>query len=114
MPFDNPAVFRILARIFPLPIMININDFSQKKQIAILLWIAFSVFYILLDIYQGFRAGIVEQAYLSGKTSTAAALMEIAEDPSCKPFSVFIGEKKIDLVNVACLIQANPPAGAGK
>jgi hypothetical protein len=94
--------------------MININDFSQKKQIAILVWIAFSIFYILFDIYQGFRAGVVEQAYISGKASTAAALMEKAEDPSCKPFNVFIGEKKIDLINVACLTQERPTAGAAK
>lgn len=94
--------------------MININDFSQKKQIAILAWIAFSVFYVLLDIYQGFRAGILEQAYVSGKASTAAALMEKAEDPSCKPFNVYIGEKKIDLINVACLTQDRSPANAPK
>jgi hypothetical protein len=83
--------------------MININNISQKKQIALFIWIVFSVFYVLLDIYQGFRAGILEKAYISGKTSTVAALMEKAEDPSCKPFNVYIGEKKIDLINVACL-----------
>lgn len=94
--------------------MININDFSQKKQIAILVWIAFSVFYILLDVYQGFRAGIMEQAYVSGKTSTVAALMEKAEDPSCQPFNVFIGEKKIDLINVACLAKGSTSSGATK
>ncbi len=74
----------------------------------------FSIFYVLLDIYQGFRAGILEQAYLSGKTSTAAALMEKAEDPSCKPFNVYIGEKKIDLINVACLTQGNLSGTGGK
>lgn len=92
--------------------MININNFSQKQQVAILVWIAFSVFYVLFDIYQGFRAGMLEQAYLSGKTQTAQALMEKAEDPSCKPFNVFIGEKKVDLINVACLTQQKPTEAA--
>lgn len=94
--------------------MIHINNLSQKKQIAILVWIIFSIFYILLDIYQGFRAGVIEQAYLSGKTNTAAALMEKAEDPSCKPFNVYIGEKKIDLINVACLTQGSPSSTVKK
>lgn len=86
----------------------NLNTFSQKQQLALLVWIIFSVMYILFDIYQGFQAGMLNQAYLSGKTSTAQALIEKAEDPSCKPFNVYIGEKKVDLINVACLTQSAP------
>lgn len=83
--------------------MINIHALTKKQQIAIAVWLGFSVLYILSDIWNGFRVGIMEHSYVAGKTDTAKALIEQAQNPECKPFNVYVGDKKVDLINITCL-----------
>ncbi len=83
--------------------MFNPSSLSKKQQIVIGIWLVFSVLYVIYDIWTGFKVGILENSYTAGKTDTARALIEQAENPDCKPFNVYVGSKKVDLINIRCL-----------
>jgi hypothetical protein len=91
---------------------LNINALTKKQQIAIAVWLVFSLLYVLSDIWTGFKVGIMENSYVAGKTDTAKALIEQAQNPDCKPFNVYVGDKKVDLINVKCVQQAGGASNA--
>ncbi len=81
-------------------------QFSFKKIILYsigALWIIFSVSYIVWDIWSDFRIHSINQAYQSGRTDTISQLINQAENEACQPFSVSDGERRVQLINVACL-----------
>jgi len=79
----------------------NIN-FKLKKILYFLvfLWIIFSVVYIVNDIWSNYKNVQLVQAYNQGKTDTINALIQEAE--KCQPFSVYSGEKEIQLIRIGC------------
>lgn len=81
---------------------LNIN----WKTTLLTLWAVFSFVYISYNIYNNFRTQVLQNAYMTGKSDTVNALIEQASNKECKPFNVYAGEKKVDLINVSCLQQA--------
>lgn len=81
-------------------------DKINWKTTLLVLWAVFSFVYISYTIYANFRDQVVQGAYIAGKNDTINALIQQAENKECKPFNIFSGEKKVDLVNILCLQQA--------
>ena len=79
----------------------NIN-FSKKiiLRSLVLLWIVFSIVYIIWDVWSDFKVDKLNQAYQQGRTDTVNAVMTEAE--KCQVFSIFSAEKQIQLKNVDC------------
>lgn len=75
----------------------------DAKKIAITGYVALSALYIAYSVAVDFKDGILRNAYEAGRTETVNALIAKATDGKCEAFNVFSGEKKVDLVNVACL-----------
>jgi hypothetical protein len=81
----------------------NILDFKKiniKKTLIILLFIALTgyVFYdISLKMVSNFR--------LQGYSIAIRDLATQAKNEECYPFTVFLGEEEISLINVSCLQQ---------
>jgi len=69
--------------------------------IVLLIWIIFSVIYILYDVWSDFKLKALNQAYQQGRADTINALIQQAE--KCDPIPVLSGEKKIEVINVNCL-----------
>lgn len=57
-------------------------------------------------MFDNFRNGVLQNAYVAGQNDTVTKLLEQATNKDCKPFNVYAGEKKADLINVTCLQQA--------
>ncbi len=74
-------------------------------RLIILIWLIFSAVYIGWDVWSDFMTQKIAQAYQAGKTDTIDALISQAE-AGCQPFSVFSGDKQIQLINVSCLQQS--------
>lgn len=77
-----------------------------KQQIIKLLlgaYIAFSLVFILYSLWNNFKINYGQQAYNQGKVDTVNQLFSQAEDPACKPFSVFNEQKQVQLISVSCL-----------
>lgn len=83
----------------------------DAKKIAISAYVALSALYIAYTFAIDFRDGLLRNAFEAGRTETVNALIAKATDGKCEAFNVFSGEKKVDLVNVACL-QKSPDASA--
>ena len=69
----------------------------------LIIWGIFSLAYISYDTFANFKNIVLQNAYMSGQSDTIAKLMEQASNQECKPFNVFLGEKKVDLINIVCL-----------
>ena len=69
--------------------------------ILVLLWIIFSVAYIIWDIWSDFKNVQMFQAYEQGRTDTINVLIQ--EAGKCELIPIFSGEKEIQLVNIDCL-----------
>lgn len=78
------------------------------KSIILISWAALSFVYIAWGFYQDFRFTVMQNAYVAGQTDTVNKLLEQASNKECKPFNVYSGEKKADLINVSCLQQTAP------
>lgn len=76
----------------------------------LILWAVFSFLYISWNTYGAFKVNVMQNAYIAGQNDTIAKLLEQADNKECKPFNVYAGDKKADLINVACLQQAGQPA----
>lgn len=68
--------------------------------ILVLIWVVFSLVYILNDFWSDFKEKRLLQAYEQGRTDTINTVITEAE--KCQPFSVFSGEKQIQLMNLGC------------
>lgn len=75
------------------------------KSIALAFWVIFSFVYIAYNMFENFKNGVLQNAYIAGQNETVAKLIDQASNKECKPFNVYAGDKKVDLINVACLQQ---------
>jgi len=69
--------------------------------LVLILWVIFSVIYILYDVWSDFKLKALNQAYQQGRADTINALIQQAE--KCDPIPVLSGEKRIEVINVNCL-----------
>lgn len=81
-------------------------DKINWKASLLTLWVVFSFLYITWNIYEGFKLNVMQNAYIAGQNDTVAKLLEHASNKECKPFNVYAGDKKADLINVSCLQKA--------
>ncbi len=64
-------------------------------------------------MYSNFKNVILQNAFIAGQTDTVNRLLEQAMNKECKPFNVYSGDKKADLINIECLQKAAAPADSG-
>lgn len=83
----------------------NLSSINWKTTL-LTFWVIFSFIYISYNIFDNFKNGILQNAYIAGQNDTVAKLLEQAANKECKPFNVYAGEKKADLINVFCLQKA--------
>jgi len=69
--------------------------------IVLVIWIVFSVGYILYDIWSDFRFKALNEAYQQGRIDTINSLVQQAE--KCEAIPIFSGEKSVKVINVDCL-----------
>jgi len=69
--------------------------------LVLILWIIFSVIYILYDVWSDFKLKALNQAYQQGRADTINALIQQAG--TCDPIPVLSGEKRIEVINADCL-----------
>lgn len=67
--------------------------------IVLCVWLVFSAIYIVHDLWKNGLSA----TYQSGYQRAFADV--IGQSQQCQPFNVFVGDAKVDLINVACLQQ---------
>lgn len=89
---------------------------EKKKMITIglIAWGVFTIGYIVNDQVKDFKNNYSQKVYVQGQVDTINTLIEKASE--CKPFSVFSGEKEVNLIGVDCLQkdQAQTQGGGGQ
>lgn len=82
---------------------------NKKVSIALAIWGIVTLLYVLSDLWNGFTVNVMERSYVSGQSNAIGQIIQQAENKECKPFNVFIGERKVDLINAACVSMNNNP-----
>ncbi len=87
-----------------------IKFFTKKIIIltAIIIWIIFSVGYIINDQWQDFRIEQIQVAYQKGASDSIRTI--INESAKCQPIPLFDGSTKVNMIAVECLQQAEKQA----
>lgn len=78
----------------------------NKKSIGfviLLAWAVFALGYIAYDQYQDFKVNQLGRAYGQGQNDTVNQLIQRAD--KCEPFSIYSGDKEVNLISVSCLQQ---------
>ena len=80
--------------------------FTKKITIlvTIIIWIIFSVTYIINDQWQDFKIDQIQVAYQNGASSSIKTI--ISESAKCQPIPLFDGSTKVSLIAIECLQQA--------
>jgi len=83
----------------------------KKFVVALLLvlWIVFSVFYIIRDTWSDFQVSQLNNALEQGYATAVNQLYEQASNEECSPVKLTNGENEMQLINVSCL---QTPEGA--
>lgn len=76
------------------------SKYSVGK-IILVVWVVFSILYVGYTQYRYFQSFVAGRAYETGLRDAVTKVMEQAQE--CKAFPVTIGEKGVQLINVACL-----------
>jgi len=71
------------------------------------LWLVASTAYIALDQWNHFQVEKVDMAYKLGRTETINQAIGQALSQNCEPFAIWNDQKRVQLINVACLQQAD-------
>lgn len=85
---------------------------------AAAIWILFSLAYIAFDIWDDFKKEQLsiafQSGYQQGVSDAVSQALSQAENEKCEPFSIYNKEKRADVINTACLKQANSPENGDK
>jgi len=85
----------------------TLTKFFTKKKICIGLisiWIIFSSYYIINDLYQNFKIKYAQNAYQKGVGDSVKTLITQVE--KCVKVPLYDGDKKVEVVSMTCLTQA--------
>lgn len=85
--------------------------FTMKKSVSLSTYfigayIVISLVYIFFTLWTNFKTNVMERSFNNGYAASVRQIMEEASKPECQPFTVFEGEKRIELVNIGCLQKA--------
>jgi len=86
-----------------------IKRIFTKRNVLIfvaIIWIAFSVWYVVRTEWQKFQYSQIQSAYQKGSSDTVRLLIDQVE--KCAPVLVQDGDKKIEVVKVGCSSQNVP------
>lgn len=67
----------------------------------IIVWIVFSVIYVIVDQINDFKQGIVARSYEQGKVDAGKAIVNQASD--CKPFVITVDDQRVELLSTRCI-----------
>ena len=83
--------------------------FTKRNLLVFILvvWLAFSVYYIARDQWQKFQLGQLQVAYQKGSSDTVKLLIEQVD--KCIRVPVQDGDRKIEVVKVDCSLKETPP-----
>ncbi len=70
---------------------------------AVVVWILFSVGYIMVDIWQDFKVSKIQSAYQQGRSDAIQTIMSQAS--KCNAVPLYSGDESINVVSVECLQQ---------
>lgn len=82
------------------------KNLFNKKNITLMiaiLWIIFSVGYVVLDQWQKFQVNYVQTAYQEGLSDSVKIM--INESGKCVPIPLIDGETKVEMIAISCLQQ---------
>jgi hypothetical protein len=68
---------------------------------VLVLWLVFSIGYIVRDQFLRYHLTRVNQAFQAGVSDSVNKL--IAQSEECEPISVFADEKEVNLIAIECL-----------
>ena len=77
---------------------------SKSLKFILFAWLIFTSIYFVWAEYQRLNHYVYGQGITSGIEEAASTIIELAQ--KCEPFPVFVGDRSVDLVNVACLSSA--------
>ena len=71
--------------------------------LLLILWIAFSIFYIARDVWSDFQVDQINNALNQGYATAVNQLYEQASNEECNPVKLTNGENEMQVINVSCL-----------
>lgn len=82
-------------------------NLSKKTilNLIVLVWVVFSISYIVWDLWGDFRNFQIFQAYEQGGVDMINVLIEEAE--KCEPVEVRSAERQISVISIDCLTEAD-------
>lgn len=83
------------------------KNLPSAKTLVISLYIGFSLIYILANLWINFKNNVMQWSYLNGKQALLQEIIKEADATKCQPFTVFLKEQKVELVNTQCLQRAS-------
>ncbi len=90
---------------------LRVNN-PKKFVVALLLvlWIVFSIFYIVRDLWSDFQVSQLNNALNQGYSTAVNQLYEQASNKECNPVKLTNGENEIQVISVSCLKAAEGEA----
>ena len=76
----------------------------------LILYIILSAAYISYNLWRNYQFGVMQQAFLEGRRTAIEEFINQAES-SCQPFPVFADERRVEVINVECLVPAAEGGG---
>ena len=71
-------------------------------QIAIILWVVFSIAYIAYDQWNSFKTGALQGAYYAGRADCVNDLINEVKAASCGSVSIYNDTEQVDVINAQC------------
>ncbi|MBI5754811.1 hypothetical protein HZA41_01165 [Candidatus Peregrinibacteria bacterium] len=79
------------------------KNLPSARTIIIAIYIALSLLYIIVNLWINFKNNVIQWSYLNGKQTLIQEILTSADETKCQPFTVFLKEEKVELVNTKCL-----------
>jgi hypothetical protein len=82
----------------------NFKNILTKKNIftlLIILWLIFSVYYVIQNEWQKYKIGQLEKAYIAGGNNAVNII--INEAKKCQQIPLVSGDKRVNMIAVECL-----------
>lgn len=92
--------------------MISIDKKDVIKTVVII-WFVAATGYVIYDQYIGYKVRGMQAAYQQGIADTTKQIFDKSQADQCKqPMELTLGDSKLQLIDVNCLKQQQPQAGA--
>lgn len=78
----------------------------NAKSVALSVYVVSSFLFILYVLATDFRDGMLRNAYEGGRADTVKTILEKVADGKCQSVNLYSENKKVDVVDVACVSKA--------